>query len=143
MLISGHCQCGNISFALDWLPDPVEIPARACACSFCATHDAVWTSYPSGKLKLRIKHLSLVSRHVFATKTAQFHICGGCGDVPLVTSLIDNQLFAAINTRMLQGRATALLKEQSADFAGEDVEARSERWRQHWIADIAINEEQA
>ena len=74
MLISGHCQCGNISFTLDWLPEPVEIPARACSCSFCATHDAVWTSYPSGKLKVRIKNPSLVSRHVFATETAQFHI---------------------------------------------------------------------
>jgi hypothetical protein len=32
MLINGACHCGNISFALDWLPTPTEIPARACGC---------------------------------------------------------------------------------------------------------------
>jgi hypothetical protein len=44
MLISGRCHCGNISFALDWQPEPSEIPARACTCSFCAKHGGVWTS---------------------------------------------------------------------------------------------------
>jgi hypothetical protein len=88
VLISGKCRCGNISFALDWVPDPVEISARACSCSFCATQAGVWTSCPSGKLTARIKNPSLVSQHVFATETAQFHICGGCGDVPVVTSRI-------------------------------------------------------
>jgi len=28
MLISGSCHCGNVSFTLDWQPDPTEIPAR-------------------------------------------------------------------------------------------------------------------
>jgi hypothetical protein len=26
MLISGRCHCGNISFTLDWRPEPSEIP---------------------------------------------------------------------------------------------------------------------
>src|SRR5215471_1266517 len=34
MLIAGRCHCGNISLALDWRPEPSEIPARACTCSF-------------------------------------------------------------------------------------------------------------
>src|SRR5215831_15619323 len=50
MLIHGRCHCGNIAFALTWEPDPVEIPARACTCSFCVKHGGVWTSYPSGAL---------------------------------------------------------------------------------------------
>lgn len=29
MLISGRCHCGNISFALDWWPEPSEIPGSA------------------------------------------------------------------------------------------------------------------
>jgi hypothetical protein len=48
MLISGRCHCGNISFALDWRPEPSEIPARACICSFCAKHGGVWTSCSTG-----------------------------------------------------------------------------------------------
>jgi hypothetical protein len=55
MLISGRCHCGNISFALDWRPEPSEIPARACTCSFCAKHGGVWTSCPTGSLT-RFRH---------------------------------------------------------------------------------------
>jgi hypothetical protein len=50
MLISGRCHCGNISFALDWRPEPSEILARACTCSFCVKHSGVWTSCPTRSL---------------------------------------------------------------------------------------------
>jgi len=41
MLIRGSCHCGNISFHLDWSPDPAEIRARACDCTFCVKHGGV------------------------------------------------------------------------------------------------------
>jgi len=41
MLIEGSCHCGNIAFALDWQPEPAQITARACACSFCTKHGGV------------------------------------------------------------------------------------------------------
>ncbi len=140
MLISGRCQCGNISFTLDWLPDPVAIPARACSCSFCIAHSAAWTACPSGKLTVQIERPSQVMRHSFATETAQFHICERCGDVPVVTSRIDGRLYAVINTNMLQGSATTLLQHEPASFDGESVAARLDRRRRHWIADVVINE---
>ncbi len=34
-MIPGRCHCGNISFSLAWEPEPAQIPARACGCSFC------------------------------------------------------------------------------------------------------------
>jgi hypothetical protein len=54
MLICGSCHCGNISFELNWLPDPTEIPARACNCSFCTKHGGAWTSLPTGSLRISI-----------------------------------------------------------------------------------------
>jgi len=45
MIIRGGCHCGNIAFELGWEPDPDEIPARACDCSFCVKHGGVWTSH--------------------------------------------------------------------------------------------------
>ena len=54
----GSCHCGNIRFTLDWLPDPLEIPARACGCSFCVKHGGVRTSYPYGALRVRIAEVS-------------------------------------------------------------------------------------
>src|SRR5918994_1793886 len=88
MLIDGACHCGNISFALEWLPAPTEIPARACGCSFCVKHGGVWTSNPNGSLQIKVKDPSLVSRYIFGTRTAEFHVCSSCGVVPVVTSEI-------------------------------------------------------
>jgi hypothetical protein len=87
MLISGRCHCGNIFFALAWRPEPSEIPARAC--SFCAKHGGVWTSCPTGSLTVSVKDRTRASKYAFGTKTAEFHVCTGCGVVPVVTSRID------------------------------------------------------
>lgn len=54
MLINGKCHCGNIAFSLAREPDPVEIPARACTCSFCTKHGGLWTSNPRSRLAVRI-----------------------------------------------------------------------------------------
>ena len=75
MIIQGRCHCGNIGFFLTWEPDPAEIPARACTCSFCTKHGGVWTSNPRGALKIALKDPALVSRYAFGTRTAQFHVC--------------------------------------------------------------------
>src|SRR5467141_1228942 len=62
MLVHGKCHCGNISFSLTWEPDPAEIPARACTCSFCTKHGGVWTSSPGGSLEVVVKDPSLFCR---------------------------------------------------------------------------------
>src|SRR5437773_1683537 len=99
MMIHGKCHCGNIAFSLAWEPDPTEIPARACGCSFCTKHGGVWTSNPRGALKVTVKDPSLVSNYAFGTRTAEFHICSQCGIVPVVTSRIDGHLYAAVSGR--------------------------------------------
>ena len=97
MKIRGACHCGNISFDLDWSPDPVEIPARACDCSFCVKHGGVWTSDVGARLRVRIGDRSRVSEYLFGTRTATFHICSACGVPPLVTTEIDGQTYAVVN----------------------------------------------
>ena len=92
MLINGRCHCGNIAFALNWEPDPTEIPTRACTCSFCRKHGGVWTSCPSGLLRVVVEQPSRVSKYAFGTKTAEFLVCASCGVVPVVMSRIDGQL---------------------------------------------------
>ena len=67
MLIRGKCHCGNISFSLAWEPDPKEIPARACSCSFCVKHGGVWTSNPRGALEVAVQNPSRVSKYAFGT----------------------------------------------------------------------------
>jgi hypothetical protein len=136
MLIRGSCHCGNISFVLDWRPEPSEIPARACTCSFCSKHGGVWTSCPGGSLKVTVQQPSLVTHYEFGTKTARFHVCSACGIVPVVTSRIGGHLYAVVSVNAFEGVDSSMLRQVPATFDGEDEAARLARRRRNWIADV-------
>jgi hypothetical protein len=119
MLISGTCHCGNVSFKLDWQPEPKEIPARACTCTFCTKHGGVWTSCPTGSLVVSIRDSRQVSVYSFGTKTAEFHVCSGCGVVPVVTSAIEGQVYAVVSVNAFEGVPPSLLQRASVSFDGE------------------------
>src|SRR3954463_1254229 len=141
MLIHGRCHCGNISFSLSWEPDPTEIPARACGCSFCVKHGGVWTSNPAGALKVVVKDPTLLSKYEFGTKPAEFHVCGRCGIVPIVTSRIDGRLYAVVSVNAFEGIAPSKLKRSPANFDGEGTDSRLERRKRSWIPDVQFTEQ--
>jgi hypothetical protein len=136
MQIPGKCHCGNIRFSLTWEPHPHEIPARSCTCSFCIKHGGVWTSNPSGRLEVVMDDPSLVSRYAFGTRTAEFHVCARCGVVPVVTSRIDERLYAVVNVNAFEALDPSLLRRTPASFDGEGADSRLERRKRSWIADV-------
>ena len=139
MLINGKCHCGNISFVLSWEPDPAEIPARACGCGFCTKHGGVWTSNPRGALKVKVLDPARVTRYQFGTRTAEFHICTGCGVVPLVTSRIDDHLYAVVSVNAFEGIEPSLLRRSPANFDGEGTGDRLARRKRNWIGNVAFS----
>jgi hypothetical protein len=136
VLIYGSCHCRNISFTLNWEPDPSEIPARACTCSFCTKHGGVWTSCPTGSLRVTVRDPAQVSKYTFGTKTAEFHICRTCGIVPVVTSRIEGHLYAVVSVNAFEGVEATLLRRASATFEEEAEEARLARRKRGWIANV-------
>jgi hypothetical protein len=138
MLINGKCHCGNIAFELEWEGEPAELPARACGCSFCLKHGGVWTSNANSRLAVIIRDTSLVSKYAFGSRTATFHVCSRCGAVPLVTSEIENHLYAVVNVNVFENLDQSRLHRIAANFEGEDVESRLARRRRNWIADVRI-----
>jgi hypothetical protein len=136
MLIHGSCHCGNIAFALDWKPEPAEISARACTCSFCVKHGGVWTSNPHAALSVKVKEPALVSKYVFGTRTAEFHVCSRCGIVPVVTSRIDERVYAVVSVNAFEGVDPSLIRRWSASFDGEGEESRLGRRKKNWIANV-------
>ena len=140
MLIHGKCHCGNVAFSLTWEPEPAEIPARACTCSFCTAHGAVWTSNPHGTLEIVVNEPTLVSRYAFGTETAEFLICSRCGVVPACVCTADDHLYAVINVNAIDNVDPALLRHGTVSFDGEDVDSRVARRQRHWIADVTYIE---
>ena len=136
MRITGSCHCGNISFELDWQPDPVEIPARACSCSFCVKHGGVWTSCPAGHLQVRLRQGDRVARYGFGTRTAEFHVCMDCGVVPVVTSLIEGRVYAVVSVNAFDDVEMSRLRRTPASFDGESEGDRLARRRRNWIGSV-------
>jgi hypothetical protein len=138
MLIHGSCHCGNIAFDLTWEPDPLEIPARACDCTFCTKHGGLWTSNPAGSLTVVLQQPALVSQYSFGTATAVFHVCSRCGITPVVTSVIDDHLYAVVSVNAFTNVEPSLLRRSSACFEAEGVESRLARRKHNWIAAVRI-----
>ena len=139
MLIIGKCHCGNITFTLDWPEDQPDVPARACNCSFCTKHGGVWTSNPRATLSVVLRHSESVSKYVFGTETAAFHICNRCGAVPMVTSEIAGHLYAVVNVNTFENFDPSRLRQATASFGGEDMDSRLARRTKNWIADVRIS----
>lgn len=136
MRITGSCHCGNIRFTLDWKPDPLEIPARACGCSFCVKHGGVWTSNPAGVLRVILRDAQRVSRYEFGTKTADFHVCTVCGVAPLVTSRIEGRIYAVVSVNAFDDVEASRLRRMPATFDGESRGDRLARRKRNWIGDV-------
>ena len=136
MLIRGRCHCGNLSFTLTWEPDPAEIPARACTCSFCTKHGGVWTSNPAGSLRVMIQEPAAVSKYAFGTETALFHVCSRCGVVPVVTSEIDGRLYAVVSVNAFENIDASLLRRAPASFEAEAQASRLARRKRNWVPNV-------
>ena len=87
---------------------------------------------------MTIEDPALVSKYMFGTETAEFHICSRCGIVPLVTSSIDGRLHAVVSVNAFDDVDPSLVQRASASFDGETEQSRLARRKRNWIADVEI-----
>ena len=69
-----------------------------------------------------------------------FHVCARCGIVPVVTSEIDDHLYAVVNVNAFSKVEQSLLRRTPASFEGEGVEDRLARRTRNWVADVRFVE---
>jgi hypothetical protein len=143
MQIIGKCHCGNISFVLDWKGEPAEIAARACSCSFCRKHGAMWTSNSKSMLEVTVRDPTQSVTYRFGTETAEFHVCSRCGVAPVVTSHIEDHVYAVVNVNTFENVEASLLRQDSANFEGEEADSRLARRTRNWIADVRFRQPDA
>lgn len=128
----GSCHCGNIRFWFDWPGQTATIPIRACGCSFCQKHGAVWTSNPNGQFQLTIDDPAQAVAYQFGTKTADFHLCTACGVPPIVTCTMAGRRYAVLNVNTFNDVDAAIFDRSPTDFDGETVDSRLDRRQRNW-----------
>jgi hypothetical protein len=137
VLIRGSCHCDNVRFELEW-PDAHRIPARVCGCSFCVKHGGVWTSHPAARLRVTTADPGKVREYAFGTRTAIFHVCAGCGVVPVVTSDIAGRRYAVVSVNAFDDVEASLLDHSPANFDGEGTDDRLARRKRNWIGSVEL-----
>lgn len=95
------------------------------------------------RLTVAVREPSLVSKYSFGTSTAQFHVCSCCGIVPVVTSEIENRVYAVVSVNAFNNVPQSLLHHTPANFDAEDTESRLARRKRGWIANVRFIERDA
>lgn len=132
-VIRGSCHCGNIAFDLGWPSPEFTVPARACTCTFCTKHGAVWTAHRDATLAVRVSDAGAVAAYAFETRTADFLFCVRCGVVAVCTSEIDGRVHAVVNVNTFDDFDVARLDRRPVSFDGEAEADRLQRRAAHWI----------
>ena len=78
-LYEGACHCGAVIARFETETPPEAVQVRACQCGFCRRRGAKTISDPMGRLTLDFTE-DAVERYRFASRSADFLICKGCGD---------------------------------------------------------------
>jgi hypothetical protein len=76
----------------------------------------VWTSCPTGTLRVRVQDDDAVHRYAFGTRTAVFHVCSRCGVVPVVTCELDGRTYAVVSVNAFEDVDPALLQRDEVSF---------------------------
>lgn len=75
-----------------------------------------------------------------SSRTAEFHTRTCCGIVPVVTSRIDDHLYAVVNVNLSEGVDPAILRPAPTSFDGEGTDSRFARRRRKWIGNVKYTE---
>ncbi len=128
----GRCHCGNLTLTFETAQPPDRVPLRACQCTFCRRHGAVWTTDPAGVLDVRVRDPALLSRYRFGLETSEFLVCRTCGVPVAAVADFDGATYAALNVNALEDRAAFTQAPQPVDYDAETAESRIGRRRRAW-----------
>jgi hypothetical protein len=130
--LTGACHCGALHVTFETPMPPVDLPLRACGCSFCRKHGVRTTSDPAGTVTFRIDDPEALQRYRFGTRTAETLVCRNCGIYLAATVAIDGTLYAVINVNALDDTTPFNREPQVMNYDQESAEQRIARRRVKW-----------
>lgn len=129
---NGSCHCGRLSVEFATSITPKGLAPRACQCSFCLKHAAVYLSDPKGSIALKTSGL-ILDTYRFGLGITDFHTCHQCGILVAATwEDRDGMKFGVVNARALDLADAFTSGTVTANFDGEGVEDREARRRKTW-----------
>lgn len=135
--VNGGCHCGNILVVIELARAPSAYNPRACDCEFCRKHGASYVSDAQGSVQIRIKDEHQSGRYRQGSGLADFLVCRNCGVLVGVLHRSDERLFAAINTKAVDVRATFGAEQSVSPKKLSDSE-KVERWQDVWFSNVSV-----
>jgi len=124
--LTGSCHCGAQKIAFD---TDRPLAPRACQCGFCRRHGARTVTDPGGTAVLELDPQARLYR--FATRSADYVLCGRCGVYLGAVTAIDGGVFATLNLNTFDDPRPDL-DAAPVSYEGEAVDEKSERRRRAW-----------
>jgi hypothetical protein len=135
MTMRGSCTCRNIQVV--WRTVDYSVVPRKCLCPYCAAKNAAYVSKSGSLVQVSIHnaHLHNIARH--GSGTAEFHECGNCHDLVLVTVAIQGDVYGALNANCLHNRH-GFAPAVDIDFSNQGTAEKLQRWRQNWCHPVEM-----
>ena len=134
-MFRGSCHCGAVSVEFGTKNDPATLVPRACDCTFCTRHAAMYVSDPLGTLSITAKRA--LQTFTQGSNNAQFLACGVCGVLVAVVYDQAGRMFGAVNVRCIDDAskfATSMPASPQQLSAAEKIA----RWTSLWIPDVSL-----
>jgi len=128
-----RCHCGNIELSFETEKTPESLGVRSCTCGFCGPRNARSASDNDGRVSIRVRDESLLSRYRFGERTADFLICRTCGAYMGAMFTDDGgQAYATVNSRFFARADEFPERGAHVSYASEDAAAKIARRRLVW-----------
>ena len=128
----GRCHGGAVGFEYRTDKPVSDWPVRACQCSFCLRHGAVYTSDPAGSVSFVHEDATKLSRYRFGQKTADFVFCGRCGGYLGAITEEGGQALMVLCLNAFDPRPEGLPAAQPMSYEGESRGERDSRRAARW-----------
>lgn len=136
--LRGSCHCGNLSLSFFTTLPPTSFNPRACDCSFCSKHAAMYVSDPSGRLIINVRDSNGLGKYQQGSQTIDLIFCRNCGVLVAAICEKEGTILGTINARCLD----------EYEGFGEPVvvspqtlskEEKTTRWDAIWIKEVQLN----
>jgi hypothetical protein len=135
--LRGSCHCGRLSLCFSTSLSLKDYNPRACDCSYCKKHAAMYVSDPSGRLLIDVNGIDGLGRYRQGSETADFLYCVDCGVLIGVVFESDGDIYGAVNVRCLEGYEN-LGEPKIVSPRKLSPEEKKVRWNAVWTKGVNI-----